>query len=312
MKKAEEQAAAAINEEMAPKALKVVDPGDALQYIKKVQSSYSDKPEFFEEFLKTLNLYESQKVHENAVINLVMSLFEGNEELVEGFRQFLPDQPASDKQRLIETPTGDENTNQIPDNIYLSSDDVSLCPSLLTIGDNSYTALSDKATLSNLSGVQVEKVEDKQTSSNIKKILSIEEAATAKRRSKMLQEQHTPVLINQVTLRSVQGGASTHANFVKEQEEKEKEYLLELKEARGTLSKAKDLVQDSDENIKAAGVKKIDSEEKKKAGDMKETSHQVLLRSVQLSDFVKQQKEREEKHICELKEAPNKGFIKYF
>ncbi|KAK1423048.1 hypothetical protein QVD17_18342 [Tagetes erecta] len=63
---------------------------DALTYLQKVKDIFQDKKEKYDEFLKVMNDFKSQRLDTTGVIARVKKLFDGHQELLLGFNLFLP------------------------------------------------------------------------------------------------------------------------------------------------------------------------------------------------------------------------------
>jgi len=63
---------------------------DAMRYLSAVKEEYKHNKEVYKRFLKTLKEYKERQIDAKTVVDIVLSLFSGNQKLLQGFNQFLP------------------------------------------------------------------------------------------------------------------------------------------------------------------------------------------------------------------------------
>ena len=63
---------------------------DALLYLSKVQHTFSDHPDIYNEFRDILRKFKAGEIDTDDVINRVLDLFRGHDNLILGFNTFLP------------------------------------------------------------------------------------------------------------------------------------------------------------------------------------------------------------------------------
>ncbi|KAL5100406.1 hypothetical protein RYX36_004733 [Vicia faba] len=62
----------------------------ARKYLEKVKTQFQDDPNVYQSFLAILNMYRKKEKSSEEVLQMVISLFKDQSDLVEGFIQFLP------------------------------------------------------------------------------------------------------------------------------------------------------------------------------------------------------------------------------
>ncbi|OAG32697.1 hypothetical protein NEIG_02162 [Nematocida sp. ERTm5] len=63
---------------------------DAMRYLDVVKEEYKNNKEVYSKFLKTMKDYKDRRINAKTVIEIMLSIFNGNQKLIQGFNQFLP------------------------------------------------------------------------------------------------------------------------------------------------------------------------------------------------------------------------------
>ncbi|KAF2837164.1 hypothetical protein M501DRAFT_1018074 [Patellaria atrata CBS 101060] len=84
-----------------------IDNDYAIEYVGKIQDHFAKEPEKFKEFIAIIETYELDKAPIRTIYRQVRKLFEGDRQLFEQFRHFLPEGFAlgNDRAILEEPPT---------------------------------------------------------------------------------------------------------------------------------------------------------------------------------------------------------------
>lgn len=80
-----------------PKAATNVDFNRAHTYVVNIKKRFANQPEVYKQFLDILNNRHNQKHTVPEVLEQVSVLFKGHEDLIEGFKIFLPEAPTPNK-----------------------------------------------------------------------------------------------------------------------------------------------------------------------------------------------------------------------
>ncbi|KAB8596070.1 hypothetical protein FH972_025781 [Carpinus fangiana] len=76
-----------------------VEFNHAIDYVNKIKTRFAAQPEIYKQFLEILQTYQRESKHIQEVYKQVTHLFNGAPDLLQDFKQFLPDTPAAAKQQ---------------------------------------------------------------------------------------------------------------------------------------------------------------------------------------------------------------------
>ncbi len=80
-----------------PKTATNVDFNRAHTYVVKIKNRFANQPEVYKQFLDILHNCHNQKHPIPEVLEQVSALFKGHEDLIEGFKIFIPEAPTPNK-----------------------------------------------------------------------------------------------------------------------------------------------------------------------------------------------------------------------
>jgi histone deacetylase complex regulatory component SIN3 len=96
--------AAAVEQEQ-PKNKAPVEFNHAISYVNKIKNRFANQPETYKKFLEILQTYQKDQKPIGEVYTEVQVLFNGSNELLDEFKQFLPEPTKQRKKRLGNIPT---------------------------------------------------------------------------------------------------------------------------------------------------------------------------------------------------------------
>ncbi|EHY65911.1 hypothetical protein NERG_00607 [Nematocida ausubeli] len=95
---------------------------DAMRYLDVVKEEYKNNKEVYNKFLKTMKDYKDRHINAKTVIEIMLSIFNGNQKLIQGFNQFLPKKyeilPSGEVKMHGERPDTDKQPKRMPPREY--------------------------------------------------------------------------------------------------------------------------------------------------------------------------------------------------